>query len=448
MKMVKIICYFFLKTNLTNFLLEPDNKPEPPIIKGKTDTTMTVQLNSVINNNGPVTAYQVIVMEESDKIGFQPESLTTYYKAKKDGLHYYIAAELEPKDLDQDFVIGNNLRYGHYYNAPLDPNKNYKVALSLISRLNDTTKTVYSEPNASNDVILINIGEEDAPDSSPIVIALSVAIAVLSCALLAGLVGFLFLRKRVVNHRQRLTDNQELTMQGPMIEVENNGYIPEEERQPVNHYRSLKQKVKTFPLHLIHMVDDNILGIGRFGNVMEGSIQDVGGVAVYEIKDRSLSPQYKRDMLKDLDLLIRAEVHSNIMTLIGTSESLESVYVALEYPLVDLKNLLLESRVTSAGRFSKLLERQVFSILIGIAEGMDHLQTKKIVHKKLCARNIKVGDGFIPKIFGFGLQQYYRQNWPDPTRWTAVEVFRNLPHTSKSDVWSFACLFWEICTLG
>lgn len=429
-------------------LLEPDNKPEPPIINEKTETTMTVKLNSVINNNGPVTAYQVIIMEESDKIGFQPETLSNYYKAKKDGLHYYITAELEPKDLDKNFVIGDGLHYGHFYNAPLDPEKNYKVALSLISRLNDTKKSAYSEPNASDDVILFDVGEDDAPDSSPVVIALSVAIALLSCALLAGLVGFLFLRKRVVNNRQRLTDNQELTMQGPMIEVENNGYIPEDERQPVNHYRNLKQKMKTFPLHLLHADGDNVLGMGRFGSVVEGSIQDVGAVAVYEIKDRSLSPGHKRDMLKDLDLLIRAETHDNILTLVGTSESLESLYVALEYPLVDLKSLLLESRVASGGRFSKLLERQVFSILIGVAEGMDYLQTKKIVHKKLCARNIKVGDGFEPKIFGFGLQQYYRQNWPDPTRWTAVEVFRNLPHTSKSDVWSFACLFWEICTLG
>lgn len=58
---------------------------------------MMVKLNSVINNNGPITAYQVIVMEESDKIGFQPETLTTYHNAKKEGLHYYVAAELDPK---------------------------------------------------------------------------------------------------------------------------------------------------------------------------------------------------------------------------------------------------------------------------------------------------------------------------------------------------------------
>lgn len=352
------------------------------------------------------------------------------------------------QELDKGFMIGDAHYYGHYYNAPLDPDKNYKVALSLISRLNDTTKAAYSEPNASNDIILFDVGDVDAPDSSPVVIALSVAIALLSCALLAGLVGFLLLRKRVVNRRQRLTDNQELTMQGPMIEVENNGYIPEEERQPVNHYRNLKQKVKTFSLHLIHMDTDNLLGTGRFGNVVGGSIQEVGSVAVYEIKDRALAPGHKRDMLKELDLLIRAEKHSNILTLIGTSESTESVFVALEFPFVDLKHFLLESRAASGGRFSKLLERQVFSILIGIAEGMEHLTAKRIVHKKLCARNIKIGDDFVPKIFGFGLQQYYRHNWPDPTRWTAVEVFRNLPHTSKSDVWSFACLFWEICTLG
>lgn len=417
------------------------------MVTKRDDQTLTVHLNSIVNNNGPITSYQIIVMEESDKIGFQPEHLRSYSDAKKDKLPYYIAAELEPRELDRDFIVGDGRRFGRYFNAPLNPDINYQVALALISRLNDTTKISYSEPNASN-VILLNVKADESPDSSPVVIALSVAIAVLSCALLAGLVGFLYLRKHVSNRRQRLTDNQELTMQGPMIEIENNGYIPEEERQPVNYYRNLKQKVKTFSPHLIGLESSKILGTGKFGAVLDAILQDVGPVAVYEIKDRSLSQEEKRNMLKELDLLIRAEKHSNILMLIGTAECTEEVYVVLEYPFVDLKTVLLDSRVNSAGRFSKILERQVFSLLIGIAEGMDHLTSKRIVHKKLCAQNIKIGDSFIPKIFGFGLQQYYKHKVPDPTRWTAVEVFRNLPHTSKSDVWSFACLFWEVCTLG
>lgn len=60
-----------------------------------------------------------------------------------------------------------------------------------------------------------------------------------------------------------------------------------------------------------------------------------------------------------------------------------------------------------------------------------------------------IANGFVPKISGFGLAQYYsHNNLPDYTRWTALEVFREQPHNVKSDVWSFGCLLWEICVLG
>lgn len=60
-----------------------------------------------------------------------------------------------------------------------------------------------------------------------------------------------------------------------------------------------------------------------------------------------------------------------------------------------------------------------------------------------------VANGFIPKISGYGLAQFYsHNNLPDYTRWTALEVFKGQSHNLKSDVWSFACLLWEICVLG
>lgn len=72
----------------------------------------------------------------------------------------------------------------------------------------------------------------------------------------------------------------------------------------------------------------------------------------------------------------------------------------------------------------------------------------QILHKQLCARSVNISNG-VPKITSYGIAQYFSHNKiPDYTRWTALEIFRNQPHNPKSDVWSFACLVWEICTLG
>lgn len=63
----------------------------------KGDTTITVKLNSVVNNNGPVTLYQVIVINDNAKEGFRPENLKSIREAQREGYNYYIAAELEPR---------------------------------------------------------------------------------------------------------------------------------------------------------------------------------------------------------------------------------------------------------------------------------------------------------------------------------------------------------------
>lgn len=66
----------------------------------------------------------------------------------------------------------------------------------------------------------------------------------------------------------------------------------------------------------------------------------------------------------------------------------------------------------------------------------------------MCARNIVFVNG-IPKVTGIGLAIYNSTNLsPIYTRWTAEEIFKGQPYISKSDVWSFACLLWEICSIG
>lgn len=61
--------------------------------------------------------------------------------------------------------------------------------------------------------------EPSSGDPPAVIIGLSVAIGLLTFMLIAGIIGFIILKSRVVNRRQRLSENQELTLQGPMIEV-------------------------------------------------------------------------------------------------------------------------------------------------------------------------------------------------------------------------------------
>ncbi|KAG5893633.1 hypothetical protein JTB14_015072 [Gonioctena quinquepunctata] len=433
---------------------EPDSLPSKPKILENKGYQISIQLMPTPNNNGPVTSYRLIVIDNDVKQSFAEDNLHSYHEANAIGLAYYIAAEINAKDIDKTFVVGDGQSYGKYYNAPLDPNVNYNFIFAVVSRLNDTEKVAYSDASLSkNGVSLFNFDfEQDSGDSPAVIIGLSVAIGLLTFMLITGIIGFIILKSRVVNRRHRLSDNQELTLQGPMIEVENNGYIHEDDPIPVNHYRNLKQKVRTIPSNQLKIEPTNLLGVGKYGRVNSGTLHEndtMIPVSAYTIQDKKMSQDGRKAMLQDLDVLIKLGKHDNVIGLIGMCETSQIVYIVMEYASMNLKDLLLSSRDSLPGRFSSMSEFQALDISVQVARGMAHLESCKILHKQLCARSVVISSGLNAKISGYGIAQYFSHNKiPDHTRWTALEVFKNHPHNPKSDVWSFACLLWEVSALG
>ena len=84
---------------------------------------------------------------------------------------------------------------------------------------------------------------------------------------------------------------------------------------------------------------------------------------------------------------------------------------------------------------------------------MRELESKNIVHRDLAARNVMLDSWLQAKVGDFGLARQdteyeTKAKGGIPVRWTAPEALKFRKFTSKSDVWSFAIVLYEVFSLG
>ncbi|KAJ0173418.1 hypothetical protein K1T71_010567 [Dendrolimus kikuchii] len=425
--------------------------PSPPdiVVKERHGDRMVVHIPEAKNVNGPVSLYRIVVSIELYQQGFIVETLGNYSYSEEHGLPYYITAELDPDDIKNDFIIGDRHTYNGFYNAPLPLTNDIDVSLGIVSEKNHVRKIRYAE---STKKIILNINEPE--ESSPLVVALGAAIAIGVVLLLIGIGFLIILRKRIHMARlQRGSQSMPLSLSEPCVEIENTGYIEDEEER-VDYYGNLKRKLWNIPRNLIEIDISCVVGLGSYGKFTKGKVTQHGAQTpglVQVIPDREMEKPDKKLMLQELDLLIKTSEHENIISLIGICETNTTLFVILEDTKQSLKEMLIQSRQRDLqnNKFSLVTENKLLQICVDIARGMEYLHSARIIHKRLSCRNIVMSDSGVAKVSGFGLAHIRPlHETPDYTRWTSCEMLKQTRYNPKADVWSFGCLMWEAFTLG
>ncbi|XP_045077927.1 receptor-type tyrosine-protein phosphatase U-like isoform X3 [Coregonus clupeaformis] len=140
-----------ITTNISAPVFDYEDVPAP---LSESESTITVLLRPALGRGAPVSAYQVVVVEEDGtrrvrrsrrELGSGSDCFpvpASQVEAQSKGAPHYYTAELPPSSLPEatPFTVGDNHTYNGYWNTPLDPSKNYLVFFQAISNFRGETR--------------------------------------------------------------------------------------------------------------------------------------------------------------------------------------------------------------------------------------------------------------------------------------------------------------------
>ncbi|XP_010000305.1 PREDICTED: tyrosine-protein kinase ITK/TSK [Chaetura pelagica] len=187
------------------------------------------------------------------------------------------------------------------------------------------------------------------------------------------------------------------------------------------------------------------VGSGQFGVVYLGYLLNKTKVAIKTIREGAMSEE---DFVEEAKVLMKLS-HPKLVQLYGVCFENAPICLVFEF----MENGCLSDYLRSQrGSFTK---ETLLGMCQDVCEGMAYLEQNSVIHRDLAARNCLVGESHVVKVSDFGMSrivlddQYTSSTGTKfPVKWSAPEVFSYSNYSTKSDVWSFGVLMWEVFSEG
>ncbi|XP_033101950.1 uncharacterized protein LOC117105051 isoform X2 [Anneissia japonica] len=275
------------------------------------------------------------------------------------------------------------------------------------------------------------------------------------------------------NMRSPVTNQLYAAASDALMLTEVHGYLESDDQLYLSVFQQVEYEIITddvfeYPIEDIKFLEE--LGKGAFGKVFKAHAKNIAGkssvttVAVKMLQD-GVGEDDKKDFDNELALMKKMAPHPNIIRLLGACTRIGTQIIIVEYAANGALLSYLRSSRTSDPVYcnihkksSRMSTPDLIQMALQVAKGMVYISSLNIIHRDLAARNILVNENLVCKISDFGLSRQaceFTDTYVKsakrarlPVRWMAYEAIFEGIYTSKSDVWSYGVLLWEIVTQG
>lgn len=192
------------------------------------------------------------------------------------------------------------------------------------------------------------------------------------------------------------------------------------------------------------------IGKGSYGEVFKARMKGTGTIVVVkEVSLVGISKEEEREILNESQVMLQVE-HKHVIRFVASFVENSTLHIVMD--LASGGDLAANVR-DYAARGQKIEEEVLWKYLIQLTEGLQHLHSRRILHRDIKASNIFVdGDGNV-KIGDLGLGKILTgtaqcaQSKVGTPLYFSPEICEGKPYDTKSDVWALGCLMHELATL-